>query len=161
MFSLCTLEFWVCRLDPPVEQTAASLLSLLDDCSSGPALSDGRGSISELRPEKHSLPLWSDILTACRHTKQQHTSHDLRSLQDWKVVCLLLSSVRIVKEESATVRWLDEEVQETDSDYNLYVHQTSNHQTSQRKMTQSQLLTVRYRTGIPTNVAYKDWILWK
>ena len=118
MFSLCTLEFWVCRLDPPVEQTAASLLSLLDDCSSGPALSDGRGWISELRPEKHSLPLWSDILTACRHTKQQHTSHDLRSLQDWKVVCLLLSSVRIVKEESATVRWLDEEVQETHSDYN-------------------------------------------
>ena len=69
---LHTWECPVCSEDPPVQQTAASLLSLLDDCSSGPALSDGRGWISELRPEKHSLPLWSDSLTGCKHT-QQHT----------------------------------------------------------------------------------------
>ena len=61
--SVHTWECPVSSVDPPVQQTAASLLNLLDDCSSPPALSDGRGWSSELRPEKHSLPLWSDILT--------------------------------------------------------------------------------------------------
>ena len=56
----------VCSVDPPVQQRAASILFLLDDCSSGPVPSGGRGWTSELRPEKHSLPLWPDSLTACR-----------------------------------------------------------------------------------------------
>ena len=88
--SVHTWECPVSSVDPQVQQSAASPLSLLDDCSSGPALSDGRGWSLELRPEKHSLPLWLDILTDCRHRKP-YTSHDLRSLQDWK--CLLLLCV--------------------------------------------------------------------
>ena len=55
MISVHTLECPVSSLDP--QPTAASLLSLLDDCSSGPVLSDGRGWISELRPEKYNFPL--------------------------------------------------------------------------------------------------------
>ena len=67
------LHTWVC-VDPSVQPSAASLLSLLDGCSSGPALSDRRGWRSQLQPEKHSLPLWSDSLTGCRHTKQHRNS---------------------------------------------------------------------------------------
>ena len=77
------LHTWECpvsSVDPSLQPTAASPLSLLDDCSSGPALSDGRGWSSELRPEKHSLPLWSDSLTGCKHTKQHTWSHHLRLL---------------------------------------------------------------------------------
>lgn len=72
------LHTWVC-VDPSVQPSAASLLSLLDGCISGPALSDGRGWRSELRPEKHSLPLWSDILTGCR---KQHVWQKL-----WENCC--------------------------------------------------------------------------
>ena len=47
-FSVCInpVHTWECRdssVDPRVQPTTALLLRLLDDCSSGPVLSDGRG----------------------------------------------------------------------------------------------------------------------
>ncbi len=45
----------VYSVDPPVEQRAASLLSLLDYYSSDSVLSGVRGLISELNSEQHSL----------------------------------------------------------------------------------------------------------
>lgn len=63
---LLTIHTWQCpvsNVDSAVQQTAASLLNLLDGCSSGQALSNVRGWNSELRPERHSLPLWPDNLT--------------------------------------------------------------------------------------------------
>ena len=63
-----TWECPVSSVDPPVQQRAAQLQSLLGDCSSGPALSDGRGWSSELRPEKHSLPVWPGSQTSYTHT---------------------------------------------------------------------------------------------
>ena len=73
----------VCSGGPPVQHTAAGLLWLLDGCSSGLTLSDGRGWTSELRPEKHSLPLRPDNVTVCREpaeirqtlTQSQHASN--------------------------------------------------------------------------------------
>ncbi len=47
----------VYSVDPPVEQRAASLLSLLVYYSSDSVLSGVRGLISELNSEQHSLPL--------------------------------------------------------------------------------------------------------
>ena len=44
----------VYSLDSVENHTAASLLNPAACCDSGPALSDGRGWTSELRPEKHS-----------------------------------------------------------------------------------------------------------
>ena len=71
----CPLHTWECpvsSVDPPVQQRAAQLQSLLGDCSSGPALSGGRGWSSELRPEKHSLPVWPGSQTSYTHT---HTNY--------------------------------------------------------------------------------------
>ena len=62
----CPLHTWECpgsRVEYLAEQRAAQLLSLLGDCSWGPALSDGRGWSSELRPEKHNLPVWTGSQT--------------------------------------------------------------------------------------------------
>ncbi len=50
-----TLVSSVYSVDPPVEQRAASLLSLLVYYSSDPVLSGVRGLISELKSEQHSL----------------------------------------------------------------------------------------------------------
>ena len=63
-----TWEYLVSSLNPPVQLRVASFLRLLDDCSSGPALSDGRGWTSWPRPEKYSLPLWSNSPTTYKHT---------------------------------------------------------------------------------------------
>ena len=66
----CPRHTWECpvsSVDPPVQQRAAQLQSLLGDCSSGPALSDERGWSSELRPEKHSLPVWPGSQKAYTH----------------------------------------------------------------------------------------------
>ena len=71
--SVHTWECPVSSVDPSVQQTEVSLLTFLDDCSSAPALSDGRGWSSELRPEKHSLPLWPDILTDLKYKKIDNT----------------------------------------------------------------------------------------
>ena len=49
-----TSESPVCSLDSVENHTAASLLNPAARCHPGPALSDGRGWTSELRPEKHS-----------------------------------------------------------------------------------------------------------
>ena len=77
-----TWDFPVSSVDSPIQQKAALLLSLLGDRSSGPALSNGRGWSLQLRPEKHSLPLWSDSLTVCKHT-----SHNVRVLRGLDGCC--------------------------------------------------------------------------
>lgn len=90
--------------DPLIQETAASLPSLRGDCSSGPAFSDGRGWRSELRPETHSLPLWSDSPTACKHTKQ-HTwqiiwrySHVSQSKEESIYIYLVIMSWMLKRE---------------------------------------------------------------
>ena len=65
---ILTSESPVYSGDSPVQQRAASLLNPSGHCYSGPALSGVRGLTSELRPEKHSLPLWLDSLTACKES---------------------------------------------------------------------------------------------
>ena len=68
-------------MDSGVQQRDASLLNPAGRYYSGPALSDGRGWISELRPEKYSLHLWSDSLTdwtqskVCFSLKQKLLNH--------------------------------------------------------------------------------------
>ena len=66
----------VYSVDSPVHQRAASLLSLLGDWSSAPALSGLRELTSEQRPEQHSLSLWLYSLTAYRvaHDLSEHTT---------------------------------------------------------------------------------------
>ena len=62
---------WVCRaciVYRPSAQRAASFQILPDCCSSGPALSDGKGWTSEPWPDNHSLLLWSDSLTDWENT---------------------------------------------------------------------------------------------
>ena len=54
---ILTSESPVYSGDSPVQQRAASLLNPSGHCYSDPALSGVRGLTSELRPEKHSLPL--------------------------------------------------------------------------------------------------------
>ncbi len=49
-----TSESPACSLDSPEYHTAASILNLAGCCYSAPALSDGWGWTSELRPEKNS-----------------------------------------------------------------------------------------------------------
>ena len=68
---LYTWECLVSSVDPSAQLTAPSLLSPLDDCSSGPAFSDGRGWISELKSKKYNLPLWSDSLTAWQKHRER------------------------------------------------------------------------------------------
>lgn len=86
---------WDCpvsSVDPPIRQKAALLPSLLGDCNSGPAPSNGRGWSLQLRPEKHSLPLWSDSLTVCKHTCHIMWEY----WEGWKVVvgdALILSQI--------------------------------------------------------------------
>lgn len=73
------LHTWECpvfSVDPSVQPTAASFLSLLGDCRLGQALSDGRGWRSKLMPDKYSLPLWSDSVTDCRQKKQNSYSEN-------------------------------------------------------------------------------------
>ena len=65
---ILTSESPVYSGDSPVQQRAASLLNPSGHCYSDPALSGVRGLTPELRPEKHSLPLWLDSLTACKES---------------------------------------------------------------------------------------------
>ncbi len=61
----------VYSVDPPVEQRAASLLSLLVYYGSDSVLSGVRGLISELNSEQHSLPLQYCSYTACREKEEK------------------------------------------------------------------------------------------
>ncbi len=61
----------VYSVDPPVEQRAASLLSLLVYYSSDSVLSGVRGLISELKSEQHSLPLQYCSKKYCRENTEK------------------------------------------------------------------------------------------
>ncbi len=69
----------VYSVDPPVEQRAASLLSLLVYYCSDSVLSGVRGLISELNSEQHSLPLQYCSYTACREKEEKQLKSIINS----------------------------------------------------------------------------------
>ncbi len=74
-----TLVSSVYSVDPPVEQRAASLLSLLVYYCSDSVLSGVRGLISELNSEQHSLPLQYCSYTACREKEEKQLKSIINS----------------------------------------------------------------------------------